>query len=158
MFDTANDFRIISAEKAIELLRKIFTSGKYIQRQERIKAMEALERAQKAIMTIKYSYMNKKDLVKSEYIKELKECAKQILSALGGESWAENLLERAQKGDHETVREMIARIRFCLNILYNLDWRLLAGKDGEIAHAVDIRVGKVLSTSKHPNADNLLVR
>jgi len=157
MFDTVNDYRILCAEKAIEFLRKIFSSGRYIQRQERIKAMQALESAQRALMIIKYSYMEKRDLVRSEYVQELKKCSEQILEALGGRDWADKLLERSQKNAHETVKEMIAQIRFCLNILYNLDWRLLSGKDGEIAHGVDIRVGKVLSVTRHPNANNLLV-
>jgi len=157
MFDTANDYRILLAEKAIELLKRILSSGRYIQRQERIKALEELEKAEKALMTLKYSYMEKKDLVKSEYMLEIKNSAKGVLEALGGREWAEKLLERVPKNEHEKLKEMIAKIRFVLNILYNLDWRILAGKDGEMAHAVDIRVGKVIATSKHPNADKLLV-
>ncbi len=155
--DTSKDPRILVAERALKMLKRILEHPKYIQRRERTEALEHLKEVERELMILKYSYMDKRDLINSEDMKKLKEAVMKVYKALGGEKFEDLVMRNAKKEEREKARELISKIKFCLNVLYNLDWRIAMGKDGEIAHGVDIRVGKVLSVAKHPNADSLLV-
>lgn len=76
---------------------------------------------------------------------------------MGGEDWHHKFLSQASREDREKVEEQVARIKFFLNTILNLDRRLKLGKINDPVIAVDIVVGEVMSVGKHPSADRLLV-
>ena len=55
------------------------------------------------------------------------------------------------------LEESIAKIRFFLNIILNIDKRMALGPIDDPIVAIDIKVGEVVSVGGHPRADNLLV-
>ncbi len=139
--DTANDSRIIMAEHCVSELRNIAGNLKNIKKSGILNEINA------KVMEIKYSYSEMEDL--KPYLSSLKKLTAKLLELLGGMDWAKKL--RDMKYDDYKI----AKIRFCLNILYNLDSRLNLPNDP--AYGVDIRVGEIVSMAKHPHAEKLKI-
>ncbi len=139
--DTANDFRILMAEHCVSELRNIAGNLKNVKKSAILNDINA------KVMEIKYSYGEIDDL--KPYLSSLKNLTAKLLDLLGGSNWIKKL--RNMKYDDYKI----AKIRFCLNILYNLDSRLKLPNDP--AYAVDIRVGEVESVAKHPQAEKLKI-
>lgn len=139
--DTASNAKLIMAEKCTRNMEKYIGNMREIKRENVIKEIEA------KLMEIKYSYGEIEDL-KTE-LDELKEMCKSLISVLGGEQWVKRLKEV------KLSALAIAHVKFCLNILYNLDSRLRLPDDP--VYSVDIRIGEIESIMKHPNADKLRI-
>ncbi len=139
--DTANSPKILMAEKCVGEMEK------YLSNHREIKRSGILKEIASKIMEIKYSYAEVEDL--KEYLEDLRRMCLSLLNLLGGNSWAVKLREMKYS------RLAISSIKFCLNILYNLESRLRLPDDPEFA--VDIRIGEIESVMKHPNADNLRI-
>jgi len=139
--DTANDPRILMAEKCIKDMEKYIGNLRDIKKSGLIKELEA------KIMEMKYSYGELQDL--KVYLEGIKALCVKTLNLLGEDNWAKNL-KRMKFSDLA-----ISHIKFCLNILYNLDSRLKLPSHPE--YAVDIRVGKIESVIKHPKANKLRI-
>ncbi|MCD6383249.1 MAG: tRNA-binding protein [Thermoplasmata archaeon] len=150
MWDTTRDFRILLAEKTLKYLENTLLNAKLPGQWDRRGALTALKRVSSALQSVKYSYLPARELASSDLMKELQKGAVEILSTLGGEGWAERFLEGSKREERERVEEQISRIRFSLNVLYNLPSRLMLGEISEPAYAVDIRAGRVLSATHHP--------
>ncbi len=139
--DTSNNAKILLAEKCVRDVDRLIGNIREIKREGITKLISA------KIMEIKYSYGEPEDLV--PYFSELKKMCSRIIEVLGAERWHQRLKEMK-------ISELnIAHIRFCLNILYNLDTRINLPDDP--AYAVDIRIGEIKSVMKHPRADKLKV-
>ena len=147
--NTAEDYRILMAEKAVEFLIKTLESAKFSGKWDRKSAISAARKILPEIQAIKYSYMDAEDIANSDFINRIRERCQEILTSLGGREWWKKIVDKNSE-------EHAARIRFSLNIIYNLPGRLLL-KCEIPACAVDIRCGEVISVSKHPNADKLLI-
>ncbi len=109
------------------------------------------------IQAVRYTYVDPKELIDTPQMKALKEKARGIIEALGGEDWNHTFLSLADKNEREKVEEAIAKVHFFLNTILGLEGRLALGKINDPVIAVDIKVGEVMSVAKHPNADRLLV-
>ena len=139
--DTANDPRVIMAERCIKDMEK------YIGNLRDVKKSGILKDLSAKILEMKYSYGEVDDL--KPYLNEIKGMCVKILEILGGDKWASKL--KAMK-----LSDMaIASVKFCLNILYNLEARLKLPAEPE--YAVDVRVGEVESVMKHPRAEKLRI-
>lgn len=141
--DTSSDPRIVMAEKCSRELKNILLNSKGVGK-EPPKIAEEIE---KKIIALKYSYLDLESM--KPMLEEIKSEMVKLLELLGGKEWTKKVKTRGMD------EEKIARIKFCMNIIYNLDSRLKLPPDP--AYAVDIRLGKVESVWKHPNADNLKV-
>jgi predicted RNA-binding protein with EMAP domain len=139
--DTANSPKILIAERCMKDMEKYLSGHRDVKKSGILKEMSA------KIMEIKYSYGEPEDL--KPYLNELRELCVNLLNALGGNDWAKKLK------DMRYGQLSIANIKFCLNILYNLENRLKLPDEPE--YAVDIRVGEIESVMKHPNADKLRI-
>ncbi len=153
--DTASSPQIRMAEVAVEKLLKTLESAKFRGNWDRKGAISAAKEIARRLPEIKYSYMEPGELRESEAMRALKEGCMKILQSLGGREWQREFLSRAAREERRSVEEAAARIRWALNVLYNLDARLTLGDDP--AYAVDIRVGEVMSVHRHPDADRLLI-
>ena len=141
--DTANNPKILLAEKCARELKNILMNTKHVSRE----ASKISIDVEKKMIEIKYSYLDVESM--GEMLQSLRESMLKLLDSLGGKEWA-------KKAKKEGIGEVkIAKIRFCMNILYNLESRLRLPDDP--AYAVDIRVGKVESVWKHPNGEKLKV-
>ncbi len=153
--DTASSPQIRMAEVAADMLLKTLEGARFRGNWDRKGAIMAAREVARRLPEIKYSYMEPGEIRVSEAMRAVKDGCMRILQALGGRDWHREFLSRAAKEERRGVEEAVARIRWSLNILYNLDARLAFGEDP--AHAVDIRVGEVMSVHKHPGADRLLI-
>ncbi|HDH43917.1 MAG TPA: tRNA-binding protein [Thermococcus sp.] len=157
MWDTSKDYRLLVAEKAAELFLKTIEGAKFKGKWDKKKAIKLAKEMIPELQALRYSYLEPQELIETPQMKELKEKALGIIEALGGEDWYVKFLELADKSEREKVEESIAKVRFFLNTILNLDKRLALGKINDPVIAVDIKVGEVMSAGKHPNADKLLV-
>ncbi len=139
--DTANDPRILLAERCVRDMEKYIGNLRDIKRTGVMKELGA------KILEMKYSYGEVEDL--APYLEDVKGMCVRILDALGGKEWVKKLK------DMRLSEMAIAHVKFCLNILYNLGPRLRLPAEPEFA--VDIRIGEIESVMKHPKADKLRV-
>ncbi len=139
--DTANNPKILIAEKCVREM------GKHLAGLRDVKKFGIIKEIEAKIMEIKYSYGEIEDL--KPYLEEIRKMCHTVISAIGGDAWVKKL--REMKFSQQTI----AMIKFCLNILYNLENRLRLPDYPE--YAVDIRVGEIESVMKHPNADKLRI-
>ncbi|ACJ15931.1 Hypothetical tRNA-binding protein [Thermococcus onnurineus NA1] len=157
MWDTSKDYRLLVAEKSVELFLKTIEGAKFKGKWDKKKAIQLAKEMIPEIQAMRYSYIEPKELIETPQMQALKEKANGIIEALGGDDWHHKFLSLADKSEREKVEEAVAKIRFFLNTILNLDKRLALGKINDPVIAVDIRVGEVMSVGKHPNADRLLV-
>ncbi len=139
--DTANNPKILIAERCIKDM------GKYLANLRDVKKSGILKEIEAKVMEIKYSYGEIDDL--KSYLDDLRRMCMDLLGALGGDAWAKKLREM------KFSQHNISMIKFCLNILYNLENRLRLPDSPE--YAVDIRVGEIESVMKHTSADKLRI-
>ncbi|WP_324735486.1 tRNA-binding protein [Thermococcus sp. SY098] len=157
MWNTSKDYRLLTAEKAVELFLKTIEHAKFKGRWDKKKAIKLAKEMIPELQAMRYSYLDPKELIDTPQMEALKEKAQGIIEALGGEEWHHKFLSLADKSEKEKVEEAVAKVRFFLNTILNLDKRLALGKINDPVIAVDIKVGEVMSVGKHPNADRLLV-
>ncbi len=157
MWDTSKDYRLLIAEKAVELFLKTIEHAKFKGRWDKKKVIKLAKEMLPELQAMRYSYLDPKELIDTPQMEALKEKAQGIIEALGGEEWHHKFLSLADKSEKEKVEEAVAKVRFFLNTILNLDKRLALGKINDPVIAVDIKVGEVMSVGKHPNADRLLV-
>ncbi|MDK2869991.1 MAG: uncharacterized protein PWP39_1226 [Pyrococcus sp.] len=157
MWDTSKDYRLLVAEKAVELFLRTIEGAKFRGQWDKKKAVQLAKEMIPDIQALRYSYIDPEELVDTPQMKSLKEKAQGIIEALGGEDWHHKFLSQATKEEREKVEEQVAKIKFFLNTILGLDRRLKLGKINDPVIAVDIIVGEVMSVGKHPNADRLLV-
>lgn len=139
--DTASDPKIIMAERCVRDMERYIGNIRDIKKSGILKDFEA------KIMELKYSYGELGDLKPT--LEEIKKFCVNLVNLLGGNDWAKKLK------DMRFSSLSIAHIKFCLNILYNLENRLRLPAEPE--YAVDIRIGEIESVMKHPNANKLRI-
>ncbi|NJE06483.1 tRNA-binding protein [Thermococcus sp. M36] len=157
MWDTSKDYRLLVAEKSVELFLKTVEHAKFKGKWNKKGAQQLAKEMIPEIQAMRYTYVDPKELIETPQMKALKEKASGIIEALGGEDWHHKFLSLADKSEREKVEEAVAKVRFFLNTILGLDRRLALGKINDPVIAVDIKVGEVMSVGKHPNADRLLV-
>ena len=139
--DTANNPKILVAERCVRNMEK------YIGNIRELKKDNVLKEIESKIMEIKYSYSDFRSM--APMLKELQKLCKSVVDSLGGDRWTNKL--KSMK-----ISELaIAHVKFCLNILFNLEHRLQLPDYPE--YAVDIRIGAIESVMKHPHAARLKI-
>jgi len=157
MWDTSKDYRLMVAVKAVDLFRRTLESGGFRGQWKKKPALQAATEIERILQGLTYCYMEPEDLASSPEVMEIKGKVEEIVEALGGEDWSRRFLEEAPREEREKVEENIARVRFFLNTLGNLDRRLMLGKISDPVIGVDIIAGEVMSVGNHPVADKLHV-
>ena len=104
-----------------------------------------------------YSYLEGDELVNSPDVANLTEKAEKIVECLGGDGWNKAFLNAAPKEDREKTAENIAKVRFFIDTILGLKARLALGPINDPIMGVDIKVGEVMSVTKHPKADSLMI-
>jgi predicted RNA-binding protein with EMAP domain len=157
MWDTSNDYRLLVGEKSVDLFLRTIEGanlkGRWNKRNVRQIARDMIPE----IQSMYYSYIEPADLAKMPQIESLKEKVEEITENLGGENWYRHFLDMVSKEEKSKLEESIAKIRFFLNIILNMDKRLALGPIDDPIVAIDIKVGEIVSAGGHPKADNLLV-
>lgn len=157
MWDTSNDYRLLVAEKSVDLFLRTIEGANLKGRWNKRKVVDNAKDMIPEIQSLYYSYLEPADLARMPQIDSLKEKANQIIEFLGGKSWYRDFLDLANKDEKSRLEESIAKIRFFLNIILNIDKRLALGPIDDPVIAIDLKVGEIVSVGGHPKADNLLV-
>lgn len=157
MWDTSNDYRLLVAEKSVDLFLRTIEGANLKGRWNKRKVVENARDMIPEIQSLYYSYVEPADLAQMPQIDSLKEKANQIIEFLGGDNWYRDFLDLVNKDEKSKLEEAIAKIRFFLNIILNIDKRLALGPIDDPVIAIDLKVGEIVSAGGHPKSDNLLV-
>ncbi len=157
MWDTSKDYRLRVAERAVELFIATLDGSVLKGNWNKKQALQTAKNMMPDIQTLYYSYLEPEDMADSEQIKSLLAKESHIIQALGGKEWHQQFMLMANKSDKQRLEESLAKIRFFLNTIHGLGDRLALGNINDPIIGVDLCVGEVLSVSKHPDMDNLLV-
>ncbi len=157
MWDTSRDYRLLVAEKSVEFFLKTIEHAKFKGKWDKKRAQKLAREMMPEIETMKYSYLDPRELKDTPQMGALLDKCNGIIEALGGEGWGRRFVDLASKDERVKVEEAVARVNFFLNTIIGLGRRLSLGRIRDPVIGVDVLVGEVMSTSKHPNADRLLV-
>jgi predicted RNA-binding protein with EMAP domain len=157
MWDTSNDYRLLVAEKSVELFLRTVEGANLKGKWNKKQALQAARKMTSEIQTLYYSYLEPSAIVKTPQIDLLEEQATEIVEALGGNSWHRQFLELANREEKPKLEESLAKIKFFLNTILGLKDRISLGEIEDPVMGIDIKKGEILSVSKHPEADQLLV-
>jgi uncharacterized protein len=157
MWDTSKDYRLLVAEKSIELFLRTIEGANLKGKWNKKQALQAARRMTSEIQTLYYSYLTPLEMTETPQIALLEEQGMEIVESLGGESWHRNFLELANKEEKEKLEEALAKIKFFINIILGLRERISLGEIKDPVMGIDIKKGEILSVSKHPKAEKLLV-
>ncbi len=144
-FDTSNDPRIVFSINVLEHAIKLIKSRK-ISKLRKLNMIDRLNELLKIMNQVRYMYLPKTELVKSDSFINLINKAKELYSEFMG-------IYRELVKDNEFI---IKWLRFTLRVIVSLEHRLLNYPD-KPSSAVEINFVKVLSVIKHPKANKLWV-
>ena len=157
MWDTTKDYRILVASKARENYLNLIPTAGFRGSWNKKQAIEIGRQMNSDFQSLTYSYLEGDELVNSPDVIALKEKALEIIECLGGEDWNKKFLNNAPKEDREKTQENIAKVRFFLDTIIGLQDRLALGPINDPIMGIDIKVGEVMSVTKHPKNDKLLI-
>ncbi len=157
MWDTSKDYRILVANKSRENYLNLIPTASFRGNWNKKLAIETGKLMKSDFQSLMYSYLEGDDLVNSADVKSLQEKAEKIVECLGGEGWNKNFLNASPKEDREKTAENIAKVRFFIDTLLGLKDRLALGPINDPIIGIDIKVGEIMSVTKHPKADSLMI-
>lgn len=157
MWDTTKDYRILVASKARENYLNLIPTASFRGSWNKKQAVEMGKQMNSDFQSLIYSYLEGDELVNSPDVAALKEKALKIIEYLGGDDWNKKFLNNSPKEDREKTQENIAKVRFFLDTIIGLKERLALGPINDPIMGIDIKVGEVMSVTKHPKNDNLLI-
>lgn len=147
--DTANDYRFIIAEDAINRLRKIIVNWQLPYPINKSKALKNIEEIESRVMRMKYSFLPMTLLLKMRELKEIIDYAMELSKIL--------LPSKALHTKKTKHQLLISEIRYSLWILIGLKQRLMRGEHNLPEYAIDVIGVEILFVQKHPSADKLWV-
>lgn len=157
MWDTAKDYRILIAMKSRELFLRTVQTGSFRGNWNKKGAIDLAKRMEADLQSLLYCYLEGDALANCEDVEKLEDKANQIIEYLGGDDWNHKFMKGAPKDEREKTEENIAKVRFFLDTILGLRARFKFGPINDPIIGIDIRVGEVMSVSKHPNADALMI-
>lgn len=157
MWDTSKDYRLLVAEKSVELFLRTIEGANLRGKWNKKKALASARDMIPEIQSLYYSYLTPEEMSETPQINSLKDKGNDIIDALGGATWYTQFLELVNHDGKEKLEESIAKIKFFLNIISGINRRLSLGEIQDPIIGIDIKTGIVSSVSKHPKADKLLI-
>ena len=157
MWDTSKDYRILVANKSRENYLNIIPTASFRGKKNKKLAIETGKLMNSDFQSLLYSYLEGDDLVNSPDVSSLAEKANKIIECLGGENWNKNFLKAAPKDEKEKTSQNIAKVKFFIDTILGLKDRLALGPINDPIISIDIKVGEIMSVSKHPKADSLMI-
>ncbi|MGB9937440.1 MAG: tRNA-binding protein [Methanobacterium sp.] len=157
MWDTSKDYRLLVAEKSVDLFLRTLEGANLKGRWNKRQVVQNAKEMIPEIQSLYYSYLEPADLAQAPQIASIKQKAEVIIENLGGESWYKHFLNLVNKDEKSKLEESIAKMRFFLNTIMDIDKRLALGPIDDPIVAIDIKVGEIVSSGDHPSADSLLV-
>jgi len=157
LWDTSKDYRILVANKSRENYLNLIPTASFRGNWNKKLAIELAKQMNSDFQSLIYSYLEGDDLVNSPDVDSLTEKTEKIVECLGGEGWNKKFLDASPKEDKEKTAENIAKVRFFIDTLLGLKDRLALGPINDPIIGIDIKVGEIMSVTKHPKADSLMI-
>ncbi len=157
MWDTSKDYRLLVAEKSVDFFLRTLDGANLKGRWNKKNVVQNARNMVPEIQSLYYSYVEPADMAQMPQITSIKKKAADIMENLGGNDWYKHFLDLVGKDEKAKLEEAIAKMRFFLNIILNIDKRLALGPIDDPIVAIDIKVGEIVSVAGHPSADSLLV-
>ncbi|MCL2116277.1 MAG: tRNA-binding protein [Methanobrevibacter sp.] len=157
MWDTTKDYRLLIAQKSIDLFIKTVQGGSFKGRWNKKMALESADSMNPDLHGLAYSYLEPKDLANSQEIANLEKKANLVIKYLGGDDWTHQFLNQTPKEEKEKVEESLAKTRFFIDTILGLKRRILFGPIVDPIIAIDIKIGEIMSVTKHPQTDTLMI-
>ena len=157
MWDTTKDYRLLLGQKTISMFVGTARSGSFRGRWNKKMAIESAEAMESDFQTLNYSYLDPKDLANTPEITNLQEKGELVVRYLGGEDWAHQFMAQTPKEEKEKAEEAIAKARFFIDTILGIKNRILFGPINDPIVSIDIKVGEIMSVSKHPKNEGLMI-
>lgn len=157
MWDSSKDYRLLVAQKSVELFLRTIEGANLKGKWNKKKALSSARDMVPEIQSLYYSYLNPDELADSTQVEKLEENCQEILKALGGENWHHQFLDLASKDEKEKLEEAIAKIKFFTITIIGLRHRLELGEINDPIIGIDIQTGLISSLGKHNRSDKLLI-
>ena len=157
LWDTSKDYRILVASKARENYLNLIPTASFRGSWNKKQAVDMGKQMNSNFQSLIYSYLEGDELTNSPDVAELKEKALKIIEYLGGDDWSKKFLNNAPKEEREKTQENIAKVRFFLDTIIGLKDRLALGPINDPVLSIDIKAGEVMSVTKHPKNENLMI-
>ena len=157
MWDTSKDYRLKVAEKSIEQFIRVVEGsnlrGSWNKKQVRLLA----KNMNPDIQTMYYSYISPQELAETPQMENLLKSVDEIIENLGGEDYSRKFLSELNKQERDKLDLPLSKMRYFFNTIRGLPDRLRLGEIDDPVIGVDIKVGELVSVSKHPKTDTLMV-
>ncbi len=157
LWDTSKDYRILVASKARENYLNLIPTASFRGSWNKKQAVDMGKQMNSNFQSLIYSYLEGDELTNSPDVAELREKALKIIEYLGGDDWSKKFLNNAPKEEREKTQENIAKVRFFLDTIIGLKDRLALGPINDPVLSIDIKAGEVMSVTKHPKNENLMI-
>lgn len=157
MWDTSKDYRILVANHTREQYLNIIQTASFRGNWNKKLAIETAKNMNSDFQSLSYSYLEGDDLVNSPDVAAIIEKGEKIVECLGGDGWNKSFISNAPKEDKEKTMENVAKVRFFIDSVLGLKDRLALGPINDPIIGIDIKVGEIMSVTKHPNADSLMI-
>ena len=157
MWDTAKDYRILIAIKARELFLRTVETGSFRGNWNKRATIDEAKMMESDLQSLLYCYLEGPALANCEDVDKLEDKTHKIIEFLGGDGWNHTFKNNAPKDEREKTEENIAKVKFFLETFLGLRNRFKFGAIDDPINGIDVKVGEVMSVSKHPDADALMI-
>lgn len=157
MWDSSKDYRLLVAEKSVELFLRTVEGANLRGKWNKRKALSNARNMTPDIQSLYYSYLSPLEMSTSPQINSLEKQCQEIIEALGGKNWYHQFMELVGRDEREKLEESIAKIKFFSNTIMGLKRRLKLGEINDPIIGIDIITGIVSSVGKHIKTDKLLI-
>ena len=157
IWDTSNDYRLKVAEKAIEDFIRVVEGSNLRGSWNKKKVRLIAKDMNPDIQTLYYSYISPDQLAKTPQVNNLLKSVDEIIENLGGENYSKKFLSELNREEREKLELPLSKMKFFFNTIRGLPARLMLGEIDDPIIGVDIQVGELVSVSKHPKTDTLMV-
>jgi predicted RNA-binding protein with EMAP domain len=141
--DTANDYRILVAEKALEILEKRIKSWSLPWPIRKREILDIINNIRRDLLRIKYSFLPSEILVESEETKRIVSASKLLMQSL--------LNKEVTKGFQiKSIGQKLAlaEIKYSISVLLGLPKRMALGDENVPEYAVDVMGAEVTRMDK----------
>ena len=157
MWDSSKDYRLLVAQKSVELFLRTIEGANLRGKWNKKKALTNARNMIPEIQSLYYSYMSPAEMSISPQISSLEKECLEIIDALGGENWHHQFMELAVRDEKEKLEVSTAKIKFFTNTITGLKRRLMLGEIKDPIIGIDIVTGLISSAQKHSKTDKLMI-
>lgn len=150
--DTGNDGRILMAIKSANTLKDIFKGKRFKIQFKYAENEKKLDEILRILMTIRYSYMEAKQLAENPDVLKISEYAKEMKNTL-----EEAMKKSSVKPQTEKDKLVFAEAFYAMETLIELPRKLRDAPSDDAGYAIDLFTVQITEVKKHPEASKLKV-